>query len=131
MVSAMLLLVSAEAFLSVPSQISPQSILCTTSDLSPSKLRIGTGFSFDDGEQVLVSVQKPLGILLEQDEEEGSPVVVADLDSAGSAAKAGVQQGDILLAVQNASVESQSLEYVMDFLGRAPRVVNLRFLRRQ
>lgn len=93
------------------------------------KVFIGTGFSFDDGEQVLVSVQKPLGILLEQDDEE-APVMVAEVDPSGSAGRAGVQAGDILVAVQNASVETQSLEYVMEFLGQAPRVVNLRFIRR-
>ena len=99
-------------------------------------LMIGTGFSFDDGEQVLVSVQKPLGIVLEQDENEcnGSDetlpgVVVAEIDPSGSAAQAGVQVGDVLMAVQNASVQDQSLEYVMEILGKAPRVINLRFLR--
>ena len=79
----------------------------------------------------MVSIQKPLGILLEQDEAEAAPVVVAEVDPTGSAAQAGVLVGDVLVAVQNASVESQSLEYVMDFLGQAPRVVNLRFVRRK
>ena len=95
---------------------------------SCTQLFIGTGFSFDDGEQVLVSVQKPLGIILEQQEEDG-PVMVGEVDPSGSAGRAGVQEGDILVALQNASVETQSLEYVMDFLGRAPKVVNLRFVR--
>jgi S1-C subfamily serine protease len=95
---------------------------------SSTQLFIGTGFSFDDGEQVLVSVQKPLGIILEQEENVG-PVIVGEVDPSGSAGRAGVQEGDILVAVQNASVETQSLEYVMDFLGRAPKVVNLRFVR--
>ena len=106
---------------------------------------VGTGFSFDDGEQVLVSLQKPLGIILEQDDKptdgDGNddnngndstataPVVVADLDPTGNAAQAGIQVGDVLVAIQNASVEDQSLEYVLDFLGQAPRVVNLRFIR--
>lgn len=99
---------------------------------------ISGGFSFDDGEQVLVSVQKPLGIVLEQDDtdqgNDGSetpmlPIVVAELDPAGSAARAGIQVGDILVAVQNANVEQQSLEYVLGFLQRAPKVVNLRFVR--
>jgi len=93
-------------------------------------LFIGTGFSFDDGEQVLVSVQKPLGILLEQDEGESAPVVVGEVDSSGSAGQAGVREGDILVAVQNASIEGQSLEYAMEFIGQAPRAVNLRFIRR-
>jgi S1-C subfamily serine protease len=92
-------------------------------------LLVSGGFSFDDGEQVLVSVQKPLGILLEQDDDGGGPVIVAEVDPAGSAALAGVQVRDVLMAVQNASVEHQSLEYVMKFLADAPRVVNLRFLR--
>lgn len=95
---------------------------------SKSALFIGTGFSFDDGNQVLVSVQKPLGIILEQ-EDEGAMVVVADLDASGSAARAGVKTGDVIVAVQNASVEGKSLEYVLDFIGKAPRVINLRFVR--
>jgi len=94
-----------------------------------SPLFIGTGFSFDDGNQVLVSVQKPLGIILEQEGAGDAIIVVADMDASGSAARAGVQVGDILVAVQNASVEGQSLEYVLDFIGQAPRVVNLRFVR--
>lgn len=100
---------------------------------------IGTGFSFNDGKQVLVSLQKPLGILLEQqqpqeaedhDKDYSHPVVVAQVDPNGSAGRAGVQEGDILVAVQNTSVETESLEYVMDFMAQAPRVVNLRFIRR-
>ena len=38
--------------------------------------------------------------------------------------------GDILLAVQNASVQNASLDEVLAFIGNAPRVVNMRFLRR-
>ena len=94
---------------------------------STSQLFIGTGFSFNDGNQVLVSVQKPLGLILEQDEE--TRVSVADMDTTGSAARAGVQVGDVLVAIQNTSVEGQSLEYVLDFISQAPRVVNLRFVR--
>ena len=102
---------------------------------------IGTGFSFGDGEQVLVSLQKLLGIVLEQDStDDGTttatttgatapPIMVAAMDPSGNAAQAGVQVGDVLVAVQNASVENQSLEYVLAFLGQAPRVVNLRFVR--
>eukprot|EP00537_Pseudo-nitzschia_pungens_P018853 CAMPEP_0172411950 /NCGR_PEP_ID=MMETSP1061-20121228/77655_1 /TAXON_ID=37318 /ORGANISM="Pseudo-nitzschia pungens, Strain cf. pungens" /LENGTH=72 /DNA_ID=CAMNT_0013148171 /DNA_START=173 /DNA_END=388 /DNA_ORIENTATION=+ len=63
---------------------------------------IGTGFSFEDGEQILVSVQKPFGIVLEQgggsggdsdsdsDSDEsatamnGDEIVVTDVDPNGS-----------------------------------------------
>lgn len=97
-----------------------------------SPLFIGTGFSFNDGTQVLVSVQKPLGLILEQDDEQKDPlpIIVSDLDATGSAARAGVQVGDVLVAVQNTAVKEQSLEYALDIIGKAPRVVNLRFLRK-
>lgn len=110
--------------------IAKKSIMNPKNTVSP--LYIGTGFSFNDGNQVLVSVQKPLGIILEQDnnDEHQGNIVVVDMDTSGSAARAGVQVGDILVAVQNASVENQSLEYVLDFIGQAPKVVNLRFVRR-
>ena len=91
---------------------------------------VSSGFSFSDGQQVLVSAQRPLGIVLEQEETPGE-IVVASLDSNGSAADAGVREGDILLAVQNASVQNASLDEVLAFIGSAPRVVNLRFLRRE
>ena len=82
-----------------------------------------------DGEQILVSVQKPIGIMLEQEKSAG-PIFVAEVDPTGSAANAGVKQGDILLAVQNASVQSADLEEVLGFIGNAPRVINLRFSRK-
>jgi hypothetical protein len=116
-----------------------------TTTSKSTRLLVSSGFSFQDGEQVLVSVQKPLGIVLEerqaqeqhQDDSDdngsdaiaGTVIFVADMDPAGSASRAGVLTGDVLLAVQNASVENRSLEYVMAFLAQAPRVVNLRFLR--
>jgi len=91
---------------------------------------ISSGFTFtdDDDDQILVSLQKPLGIVLEQDTE--GPIVVAQVDKGGSAARSGIQEGDILLAVQNASVEKADLSEVLTFIGNAPRVINLRFLRR-
>jgi len=91
---------------------------------------ISSGFTFtdDDDDQILVSLQKPLGIVLEQDTE--GPIVVANVDEGGSADRAGVMMGDILLAVQNASVEKADLTEVLTFIGNAPRVINLRFLRR-
>ncbi|KAL7490753.1 hypothetical protein ACHAWT_000287, partial [Skeletonema menzelii] len=94
------------------------------------KLHVSSGFSFSDGEQILVSAQRPLGIVLEQDKTPGE-IVVASLDPDGSAADAGVNEGDILLAVQNASVQNASLDEVLAFIGNAPRVVNMRFLRRE
>lgn len=89
---------------------------------------ISSGFSFSDEEQVLVSVQKPIGIVLEQELSMG-PISVVKVDPSGSAAGAGVKEGDVLLAVQNASVQNADLEEVLAFIGNAPRVVNLRFLR--
>ena len=86
----------------------------------------------------MVSVQKPLGILLEQDQqsndentsrESAPPIVVTEVDPNGSAGRAGIQVGDVLVAVQNASVETVELEYVLDFLQKCPRVVNLRLVR--
>jgi predicted metalloprotease with PDZ domain len=96
---------------------------------STSPLFIGTGFSFNDGNQVLVSVQKPLGIILGQDDGDDKIVAVVDMDPTGSAARAGVKVGDVLVAVQNTRVEGQSLEYALDFISQAPRVLNLRFVR--
>eukprot|EP00967_Tisochrysis_lutea_P153798 scaffold304324_cov33-Tisochrysis_lutea.AAC.1 len=99
-------------------------------------LQFSTGLTFDDGEQILISAQKPLGLLLEEvDEGErtrgSSPgrIVVAGVDEAGSANIAGVREGDVLLAVNNQDMTSASLEAVMERLAQAPRVVNLRFRR--
>jgi hypothetical protein len=104
---------------------------------------IGTGFSFDDGEQLLVSVQKPLGIVLEQqqqqqqqqndddDDNDGIIVRVTDVDPSGSAHRAGVRIGDVLVAVQNASVEQVDLESVLEFIQKGPRVMNLRLKRQE
>ena len=98
---------------------------------------ISSGFSFNDGNQILVSVQKPMGILLEQQEQEQAmvvvvePIVVSNVDPNGSAARAGVQVGDRLLAVQNADVSTKPLEEVLNLIGQAPKVVNLRFQRRR
>jgi len=91
---------------------------------------ISSGFTFtdNDDDQILVSLQKLLGIVLEQDTE--GPIIVANVDKGGSAARSGVMMGDILLAVQNASVEKADLSEVLTFIGNAPRVINLRFLRR-
>uniref|UniRef100_A0A7S4EPU1 PDZ domain-containing protein n=1 Tax=Pseudo-nitzschia australis TaxID=44445 RepID=A0A7S4EPU1_9STRA len=100
---------------------------------------IGTGFSFEDGEQILVSVQKPFGIVLEQGGDTNSidenatnddQIVVTEVDPNGSVGRAGVRTGDVLVAVQNASTISADLTEVLDFIAnKCPRVVNLRFQR--
>jgi hypothetical protein len=97
---------------------------------STSLAMIGTGFTFNDGEQILVSVQKPLGLVLEQDPSDtNGAIAVVDIDPNGSAARAGVKVGDVLLAVQNVSVLDKELEDILGFIGGAPRVLNLRLLR--
>ena len=90
---------------------------------------VSSGFSFSDGEQILVSLQKPMGVLLEQDA--GGPIIVTEVNQGGSADGAGVKIGDVLLAVQNASVENADLGEVLAFIGNAPKVINLRFLRKE
>ena len=91
---------------------------------------IGTGFNFDDGDQILVSAQKPLGIILEEKEEGGGCVVAEFADPSTSAvAKAGVEVGDWLQAINNADVSKASIEEVMKRIITAPKVVNLRFQR--
>ena len=89
---------------------------------------ISSGLTFEDGNQILVSIQKPLGIILEQDAEE-SFIRIADVDPTGSAASAGLRVGDILVAVQNADMVERDLEYAMQFIAQAPKVLNLRFVR--
>lgn len=100
---------------------------------SASALRIGTGLTFTDGDQILVSAQKPLGIVLEEKEEGGlgGGCVVAEIadPNTSAVAQAGVRPGDVLVAVQNADVCSASIEEVMQMIIIAPKVVNLRFQR--
>lgn len=98
---------------------------------SSSQLKLSTGLSFDDGDQLLVSAQKPLGIILEEREDEMG-CFVASLVPNGNAALAGViQEGDLLVAVQNADVGRADFEEVMSRIANAPRVVNLRFWRKE
>ena len=89
--------------------------------------RISSGFSFQNDDQILLSAQKPLGLLLE--EQDDASIRVVEMDENGAAAKAGVRMGDILLSVQNASVKDVSLERAMAYIAQAPKVVNLRFAR--
>jgi predicted metalloprotease with PDZ domain len=94
--------------------------------LSP--LHISSGLTFEDGNQILVSVQKPLGLILEQDETD-NVIRIADVDPTGSAASAGLRVGDLLVAVQNADMIDKNLEYALAFIAQAPKVLNLRFVR--
>jgi hypothetical protein len=93
------------------------------------QLQISTGLTFDDGDQLLVSTQKPLGMVLEEREEKGCFVVSVVKD--GAADRAGVKPGDLLVAVQNADVGYSEFEEVMTRIINAPKVVNLRFWRRE
>eukprot|EP00979_Chaetoceros_neogracilis_P012363 scaffold3260_cov285-Chaetoceros_neogracile.AAC.4 len=124
------------------------------------KIGIGSGFTFfDDGDELLVSAQKPLGILLEEREPSNEnyndrgtrstsiTLQDADIDTyaqcrhmgcrvsevtqGGTADRAGVKEGDILVAVQNADVANASFEKVMERIIDAPKVVNLRFWRKE
>lgn len=61
-------------------------------------VQISSRLTFEDGHQILVSVQKPLGIILEQEDE--LKIRIAGVDPTGSAAAAGLRQGDVLVAVQ-------------------------------
>ena len=91
------------------------------------QLGLGTGFEFDDGEQLLVSVQKPIGMVLEEAEPAGC--VVADVLDGSAAGRAGIEAGYRLLAVNNMDVRATGLDEVMALLLQSPRVVNLRFAR--
>ena len=118
------------------------------------QLQISSGLTFDDGDQLLVSAQKPLGILLEErergssngddydnddhtddDDDDDDPsymgCIVSELVPGGAAERAGVREGDLLVAVQNVDVGDSCLEEVMQRIGDAPRVVNLRFWRKE
>ena len=95
----------------------------------PPLLQLSSGLTFEDSDGLLVSVQKPLGAVLEEGSAPGTPCVVAVLESTGNAAQAGVREGDRLLAVNNQDVSAASFEQVMQRLQAAPRVVNLRFAR--
>jgi len=89
---------------------------------------ISSGLSFSDGDQILVSAQKPLGMVLEQDPET-VVIRVVEVDPNGSVGKGGVRVGDVLVAVQNASAEDVDLEDVLAYIGNGPRVMNLRLRR--
>lgn len=104
------------------------------------KLQISSGLTFDDGDQLLVSAQKPLGIVLEERTIVGNEddpkitnmgCIVIEVVAGGVAEKAGVREGDYLVAVQNVDVGFASFEEVMKRIADAPKVVNLRFWRKE
>ena len=91
---------------------------------------ISSGFTFEGDSQRLVSIQKPLGLLLEElDELEPCGVVVAGVAPDSNADRAGVLAGDRLVAVGNLDVSAASVDSVTEAITNIPgRVVNLRFL---
>ena len=123
----LLRLATAAAFTALLRPLPPQQRGPT--DL-PIVAQLSGGLTFEDDQrgQILISAQKPLGMLLEETDDGGC--VIAALDEAGSAARAGVQEGDLLLAVNNADISDATFDQVMSRLQNAPRVVNLRFSRR-
>ena len=96
-----------------------------------SMMMISSGFTFSDGNnQRLVSLQKPLGLILEERDEDSKGCMVVDVIVSEEcfAHRAGIKVGDVLLAVQNSDVSQCTLDEVMNRISKAPRVVNLRFL---
>ena len=84
------------------------------------QLGLGTGFEFDDGRQLLVSVQKPIGMMLEQDTAaEGSMPGWMRRWCARrfAASRAGIEAGYRLLAVNNMDVRNEDLDQVMTASG--------------
>ena len=95
--------------------------------------QLSSGLTFsDDAGMRLVSIQKPLGLALEQADEAASDsgVVVADVAAGSNAERAGVLAGDVLVAVNNLDLTEASLDAVVAAIGNVPgRAVNLRFQR--
>jgi membrane-associated protease RseP (regulator of RpoE activity) len=96
---------------------------------SSTRLDISSGLTFDNGDQLLVSAQKPLGLVLEERSTEEGGCIVVQVAPGSVAEKSGIRKGDMLVAVQNQNVENMKLEHVMEKIISAPKVVNLRFLR--
>lgn len=104
----------------------------STAPYRHSPLLVSSGFIFEDGEQVLASLQKPLGLILEEEDDTAglASVFVAEVLPGSSGASAGLEVGDVVIAVQNADMKGQNLEYVMSAIQRAPKVLNMRLQRK-
>ena len=88
---------------------------------------VSSGLTFESDGIRLVSLQKPLGLVLEDVEGRGG-VVVAEVAPGSNADRAGVLVGDLLIAVNNLDVSSASVDAAVHAIGAVPgRVVNLRF----
>lgn len=131
-----------------PVRVLVNGIMCTSSR-QDTELNVSSGFTFDDGDQLLVSAQKPLGLILEERGREEADLdfttgtdarhrrqncpngcIVAEVLDGSAAKRAGVKPGDFLVAVQNADVTIAHFDEVMQRIGDAPQVVNLRFWRK-
>lgn len=114
-----------------PVQILHQDSSSSSESSSPLSM-ISSGLTFDDGDQLLVSTQKPLGLVLEEiDKDVPNGCIVTEVLEGSNADQAGCKPGDILVAVQNADVSKADFDEVMQRIGNAPKVVNLRFWRRE
>ena len=91
-------------------------------------MMISSGLTFQSDDNLrLVSMQKPLGLVLESLDDGG--VFVADVAQGSNAERAGVLVGDVLKAVNNLDVTAATLDEVVEAIGGVPgRVLNLRFL---
>lgn len=95
-------------------------------------LKVSSGFFFEEGGQALASLQKPLGLILEEEiDAAGLPsVFVTEVLPGSSSASAGLAVGDVVIAVQNVNMKGQNLENVMTAIQQAPKVLNIRVQRK-
>jgi len=82
-------------------------------------------------EYLEVTLQKPMGIVLEENDPKIRGVYVKSLSQGGAAAASGkIQAGDHLISVQGASVTGKDLDTVLATVGSAPAEgVQMKFYR--
>jgi hypothetical protein len=82
-------------------------------------------------EYLEVTLQKPMGIVLEENDPKIRGVYVKSLSQGGAAAASGkIQAGDHLISVQGASVTGKDLDTVLATVGNAPAEgVQMKFYR--